>query len=149
MADSDSIDAGLLTFLGYRFKRVNDAIGADLRSQLEPLGLRISTFSVLVLISTNAGIRQSALASTLNIKRSNMVAIVEELENNGWIVRNQVPTDRRAMALDVTAAGKKLCDVALKAGVKHELQLFDCLSQEELKQLSAMLEKIELAKGSV
>lgn len=111
--------------------------------RLEPLGLRITTFSALLLIVHNPGLRQSALASALDIKTSNMVAIVDDLEAKGWIKRKPEPTDRRALALIATTAGKSTCKKAEALAFENEETLLNNLSDAELNTLSALLEKIE------
>ncbi len=137
------MDARLRRFLGFRLKRVFNLIRADLLEQLVPLGLHITTFSTLVVIVDHPGLRQSALADTLDIKTSNMVAIIDDLEQRGWITRQRVPEDRRAFALFVTESGQRVCEMAVALASEHESKLLTCLSEQELDSLMNMLEKIE------
>lgn len=136
-------DAALRRFLGYRLKRAYNTLRSDMLVRLEPLGLRITTFSSLLLVVENPGLRQSELACALDIKTSNMVAIIDDLENHKWIVRKPMPADRRALALYATAAGKTLCKKAERLTVKHENSLLNNLTDAELNTLSTLLEKIE------
>jgi len=140
-------DSALRRFTGYRMKRAYNTMRADLQARLEPLGLRITTYSTLVLVVDNPGLRQSALADTLEIKRSNMVLIVEDLEHRGWITRKQIPADRRAYAIYPTRSGKRICDKAIALDMEHEAALLNCLSSEELNRFTAVLEKIESFAG--
>lgn len=135
-------DAGLRRFLGYRLKRAYNIFRSDMLERLEPLGLRITTFSSLLLVVQNPGLRQSELASALDIKTSNMVAIIDDLENRKWIKRKPVPVDRRALALFATAAGKNICKRAELLTFEHEEKLLN-LTEAELNTLSILLEKIE------
>lgn len=139
----ESTDAALRRFLGYRLKRAYNIIRADMLLRLEPLGLRITTYSSLLLIVQNPGLRQSELASALDIKTSNMVAIIDDLEARKWINREPVPTDRRALALFATTAGKNICKKAEKVTFENEQTLFHNLTENEINTLSALLEKIE------
>ena len=138
-------DDTLRRFLGYRLKRAYSSLRADLLARLEPLGLRITTYSALVLIVDNPGLRQSELASALDIKRSNIVAILDDLDARGWGVRQRDPLDRRVFTLSATASGLKVCRRALAMDTKHESRLLACLSSRETERLSALLEKIELS----
>ncbi len=140
-------DQTLRRFVGYRLKRAYNTLRGDLLTRLEPLGLRITTYSALVLICDHPGLRQSAVANALDVKRSNMVVIVDDLERKGWISRQQVPTDRRAHALYPTLSGKRVCEKAIALDTKHESQLLKCLTADELKKLSMLLEKIELSSA--
>ena len=80
-------DGGLRQFTGYHLKRAYNVLRSDLSRTLEPLGLRITTYSTLILIVENPGIRQSELAAVLDIERPNMVVILDDLEQRGWINR--------------------------------------------------------------
>ncbi len=137
------VDKTLRRFLGYRLKRAYNTIRSELLGLLEPLGLRITTYSALVLIVDNPGLRQSVLAAALDIKRSNMVAIVDELETKGWVTRKEHPSDRRALALHVTKTGSRTCKRALAVCAEHESNLLESMNSDELIQLLTTLEKIE------
>lgn len=141
----ETTDAGLRRFLGYRLKRAYNTLRSDMLVRLEPLGLRITTFSSLLLVVQNAGLRQSELASALDIKTSNMVAIIDDLENRKWIKRKPVPTDRRAIALFATTAGKSVCKKAEALTFENEETLLKKLTSAELNTLSTLLHKIESA----
>lgn len=136
-------DAGLRRFLGYRLKRAYNILRSDMLVRLEPLGLRITTFSSLLLVVQNPGLRQSELASALDIKTSNMVAIIDDLESRQWIRRKPEPADRRAVALFATSAGKSICKKAELLTYENEETLLNQLTDAELNTLSNLLEKIE------
>lgn len=136
-------DATLRTFLGYHIKRAHNVIRADLKRTLEPFDLRIITYSALVLIVDNPGLRQSQLADALAIERPNLVVIIDELEQRELIVRERVPTDRRAHALKATLAGRRLCDKAVKADIAHEKALFSDLSDKDRKTVIEAMAIIE------
>ncbi|OED39731.1 hypothetical protein AB833_14015 [Chromatiales bacterium (ex Bugula neritina AB1)] len=141
------LDETLRRFLGYRLKRAFTSIRAEILQRLEPLGLRITTFSALVLIVDNPGLRQSELACALDIKRSNMVAIVDDLENKGLIKRKAMPTDRRAFALFATKAGQETYHQAVTVTSDYETQVAGSLSAGELNHLLSILDKIETSAG--
>lgn len=129
--------------MGYRLKRAYNTLRGDIRSQLNTLDLRITTYSTLVLIVDHPGLPQSALASTLDIKRSNMAVIVDELVQLGLITRKQAPVDRRVYALFPTQTGRRRCEKALAMNTAHEQRLLKQLSADDLHQLCQLLQKIE------
>lgn len=132
-------------FIGYRLKRTYSSIRGDLLQRLQPLDLHITTYSTLVLIVDNPGYRQSDLALALDIKRSNMVAIVDELEQRGWVRRKRAVGDRRAYALYATTSGGRVCQKALEINAKSEAELLACLNTQERRKLEFLLEKIRAA----
>lgn len=136
-------DAGLREFTGYFVKRTYSVMRADLAQALKPFGLRMVTFSVLVMIVDNPGLRQSQLAAALAIERPNLVVIIDELQRRKLVVRDRVPTDRRAYALHATKAGVELLEQARQANRDHEARVFGMLSDAEREGLVATLRKIE------
>ena len=140
-------DASLRQFVGYNMKRAFNTIHADLLKTLEPLGLRMITFSALALIVENPGLRQAKLADALAIERPNLVLVIDELEQKGWIRRVPDPHDRRAYALTVTADGERRCRKAIAVICEHEEHLLGSLGEHHREQLATWLQQIETAGG--
>ena len=132
-------DATLRQFLGYNMKRAYLQVQEDMAETLAPFGLRVGTFSALAVLIASPGISQTQLSNVLNIKRSGVVVVVDELERAGVIERTAVKGDRRSYALKVTSAGRKLWDKAEAAVQAHEARLFAGLSEDEKAQLHRLL----------
>lgn len=139
-------DATLRLHAGYTLKRAMNVMQADLARTLKPFGLRMITYSALVMIADNPGMRQAQLADALAIERPNLVVIIDGLENRELITRDIVPTDRRAYSLQVTLAGKRLYDKAFKAILAHEAEILSILSDQEREQMLAAMCLIEAAE---
>jgi DNA-binding MarR family transcriptional regulator len=136
-------DATLRRFSGYGMKRAFNGIQADLSATLQSFGLRMVTFSALVVIHDNPGLRQTRLAGVLAIERPNLVAILEDLERADLIARTRAETDRRAYELSVTAKGRTLCQQAMAAVVDHDRRMTRGLSADESATLQKLLRRIE------
>lgn len=128
--DAGASDALLQRFLGYRMKRAFNVVQSDLSETLRPFDLRMTSYTALVLIMDNPGLSQSQLSSIMDIERPNLVVLVDELEGRDLIVRDRVPTDRRTYAINVTLAGRRLCEKAMAAVQRHEKKIFQGLSPE-------------------
>lgn len=139
-------DATLRQFSGYAMKRAFNAIQADLNAALAPHGLRMLTFSALVIVVDNPGLRQSQLADALAIERPNLVLVVDELERAGLILRNPAPGDRRAYALTPTAAGRRLYAQAIASVTAHDARMTRALSDAEREALKSALIRVESAR---
>lgn len=136
-------DASLRQLVGYHMKRAFNVVQADLAQTLKPFDLRMITYSALVMIADNPGLRQSQLANAMDMERPNLVVIIDELERRGLIVRDRVPNDRRAYALKTTAQGKQLCRKAVDSVVAHEKQLLSAIDPDTRATLLAALKTIE------
>ncbi|MDQ6657480.1 MAG: MarR family transcriptional regulator [Actinomycetota bacterium] len=99
----------------------------------------------------DAELRLSGLAERLHIAPRSATEVVDALERKGLVVRTPSPTDRRAVALSMTAKG-----IALRAKLHQELaktqqlqadELFAVLSASELETLTLLLRRV--AAGSI
>lgn len=139
-------DATLRRFVGYHMKRAFNVVQDDLTKTLKPFDLRMVTYSALVLIVDNPGMRQSQLADAMEIERPNLVVIIDELERRELIVRDRVPTDRRAYALKATLAGRRLYDQAIAAVTAHEAKLMRNLDEDTIAAIVVAMKQIEKAR---
>lgn len=136
-------DDGLRGHVGYNMKRAFHMIQMDVNATLTPFGLRMVTFSALVVVLENPGLRQSQLAELLAIERPNLVVILDELEQAGLLTRDRAPDDRRAYALHVTARGLALAEEARLAVSEHDRRMTEGLSDADLELVIAALRRIE------
>lgn len=136
------LDAALRQLVGYTMKRTTNVMQADAARVLEPLGLRITTFSALSVICDTPDVTQSQLAASLNMERSNTVLIIDALEEAGLIGRHRVLSDRRSFALRATLAGMKRRRAAVAALEAHEDDMLADLSAQERATLVALLRRI-------
>lgn len=137
------LDRSLRQLVGYTMKRATNLMQADAARVLEPLGLRITTFSALSVICDTPDVTQSHLAASLNMERSNTVLIIDALEEAGLIGRHRVLTDRRSFALRATLAGTRRRRAAVTALQAHEDAMLAVLSAEERDTLVALLRRID------
>ena len=137
------LDRALRQLVGYTMKRATNLIMADAARVLDPLGLRITTFSALSVICDTPDVTQSQLAASLNMERSNTVLIIDALEQAGLIGRHRVLTDRRSFALRATLAGTRRRRAAVAALEAHEDAVLAPLSAEERATLVALLRRID------
>lgn len=142
---TEAIDSNLTSFTGYSIKRTLSIILADLTEVLKNYDLRAVSFSALLIIVAQPGLTQTQLAEALQIERSNLVTILDELSGRNLIIRAPVAHDRRRHALMPTSAGKKLAAAAHADVVAHEERLFGTLTATEHTELRRILTKFRRA----
>ncbi len=138
-SESGSTDMLLRQFVGYNMKCAYLHIQSNMTEVLAPLGLRIGTFSALAVVLSSPGISQSRLSRMLDMKRSRVVLVVDELEHAGLVQRTPVPHDRRAHALRATPAGKRLWKRAERVVSEQEALLFAGLDADQFRGLQDLL----------
>ncbi len=133
--------------IGYNLKRAYVIVQADFRASLGKDGLAPRVFSALSLVVQFPHTTQSALARMLDIERSGLVAIVDELEERGYLARTAVPGDRRVQALVPTTAGRHAyADIIAKVHA-HEERLFSGMTRSERQSLLDLLKKFRDLEG--
>lgn len=140
-AQTAEADRHLSDFIGYAMKRALSIVQADFAKTLAEYDLRAVSFSALSIIVGEPGLTQTQLADALQIERSNLVTIIDELAGRNLIIRAPVAQDRRRHALMPTTAGKQLAAAAQASVVDHERRLFACLTERERVELQRILRK--------
>lgn len=139
----DAIDSGYLeSLIGYNARRAALAVISVFMERMAVYDLRPVDFSVLSLVTHNAGITSRQLCSSLGIQPPNLVAMVNTLEKRGLIERMPHPRDGRAVGLHLTAIGKKLMRGAERTAAGLEAEVAARLSASEAKTLIRLLQKI-------
>ncbi|WP_246085101.1 MarR family winged helix-turn-helix transcriptional regulator [Rhizobium glycinendophyticum] len=106
--------------VGYRLRRAQLAVFQHFNEAFSSKGLRPTDFAVLLLLTHNEGAKQSEVAEALGIQRANFVAIVDGLENKGFIERRKSETDRRVQSLYMTPAGADYLQELMPIWEDHE-----------------------------
>ena len=96
----------LKKYPGYLLRRASASLIADLTERLEPLELRTSEASTLMLIKANSGVTPSQIGRALDIQRANMTPLIRRLEDRGLISRQ--PVNGRSQGLTLTPDGETL-----------------------------------------
>lgn len=136
-------DEAMRDFVGYSLKRAYMGAHRNATEALEPFDLRVRSFSALTLIVANPGIPPSRLAEILQIERSNLVVIIDELETRELISRSRDPQDRRRFALHATLCGRQLQEKAAAAKSARQEEIISRLSAGEYEMLKSLLRRIE------
>jgi len=139
----DSVDTRFLeSLIGYNARRASLAMIERFMERMAPYQLRVVDFSVLSLITHNAGITSRQLCASLGILPPNLVGIVGSLEKRELIERKPHPRDGRAMGLHLTPAGVKLMQAAERTAAELEDEVAGRLTPSEVKTLLRLLRKI-------
>jgi DNA-binding MarR family transcriptional regulator len=116
--------------LGYFIRRAQIWIFQDFIRTLAQIDISPAQFSVLVVISANAGLSQAELAATLGIERARLARLLHRLQARGLVQRLESSDDGRRHALQLTAQGRTLLTRAKALAARHERRLIEKLGAE-------------------
>jgi DNA-binding MarR family transcriptional regulator len=102
-----ALPASLTQWPGYVMKYVFEAWYTSYEQEIAQVGLSVSGFLVLVVLDDEGPDTQTRLAERLNIDRSAMVAVIDDLEEKGFVERRRSKGDRRTVPVHVTKLGSK------------------------------------------
>ncbi len=142
-AKDEPLDLGMLPgLLGYQLRRAQIAAFQHFAATVGQAGVTPGWFGLMVIVANNEGLSQTRLARALGIDGSTMVAMIDRLEENGWIRRQRSEVDRRSHALYLTEAGTELLARLTPLVAAHEAELAQGLSADDKQALLALLAKI-------
>ncbi|OZD04318.1 MarR family transcriptional regulator [Rhodococcus sp. 06-235-1A] len=138
-----SMEPGQSTNLSDSFMAVARRIRRSHMSALEPFGLNPSQSRALhVLAREPESMRLRDLAEHLRIVARSATDIVDSLEAAHLVTRQQDPSDRRAVLVELTETGRALLDRIDDARRQVSSEMFDCLEPTERVELNRLLSKI-------
>jgi len=118
----------------------------DLDRQLQrDAGLAHSHYGILVALSEAPchRLRMSDLAQLQRYSQSRLTHAIARLERDGYVVREQCPTDRRGQNAVLTPAGMKALEAAAPGHVAEvRAKVFDRLSDAQVAALRDVCENL-------
>jgi MarR family transcriptional regulator, lower aerobic nicotinate degradation pathway regulator len=127
---------------GILFARIARMSSQALGRSLDALGMSGHEFAILHRLEQGGSAHGRELSRTLRLHPSNLVALLDQLEVDGLIVRRRDPSDRRRQLIKLTSAGTKRLRRAEAAVAEAERELLSPLSGDERSELYAYLERV-------
>ncbi|HMN73519.1 MAG TPA: MarR family transcriptional regulator [Rhodoblastus sp.] len=134
--------------LGYVLRRAQVAVFNDFRRTFAGYDLSPTQYAVLSILAEHPGMRQGDVSAALGVKRTNFVAVLDELERRGLARRKAVAADRRSRALYLTPEGEKLAAEVRRLQDEHEVRLAALLPNGERDRLIDLLRRLTQGIGA-
>ncbi|MFC9763267.1 MarR family winged helix-turn-helix transcriptional regulator [Rhodococcus jostii] len=113
----------------------------DLEGVLAAEGLNLRTHWILGCLEEPGELSQKQLADVLGVDRSDMVRLLDDLEERGFVARTKNAKDRRKHVLSLTTAGRQVRERSDELVEKAFDQLYGNLSAKERRSLQRLVLK--------
>ncbi|MDP1541688.1 MAG: MarR family transcriptional regulator [Polycyclovorans sp.] len=138
-----AIDFGPLEdSVGYLLRRAQIVVFQRFFELFAKEEVRPAQYSVLTVIQHNPGLSQTQLADALGIKKTNLVAMIDELEERSLARRMPTENDRRSRALFLTPKGHALMSRLHRLDGLIDQRLTQTLSAGERRQFCEALRRV-------
>lgn len=127
-----------------KFSRAFFTIQNALSRNLIKNKLTLSQFGVLEVIFHLGPLNQKVISEKLLSSSSNLVTVIDNLENNGLVKRERSAEDRRNFIVHLTDKGKKVIEDIFPKHLNIISQSFNKLTEREIETLGKLSKKLGL-----
>ncbi len=126
-------DAGvdLGTSMGYALKEVSAALRTAMEEVLRPLGMNVTRYACLELLAQRPGMSSAELARRAFVTRQSMNALLQALEQEGYVSRPSEAPVGKVLPTTLTDAGRRSLQQATVAVRSVELAMLTGLTPDE------------------
>jgi DNA-binding MarR family transcriptional regulator len=120
-------------------------IEAEIRTRLRAeFGITLPRFDLMAQLDRHPeGLRMGELSKRLMVTGGNVTGITDQLEQEGLVVREAVPDDRRAYSVRLTPAGRRAFTRMASVHEGWITELMDGLNGQEKATLIALMSKMK------
>jgi DNA-binding MarR family transcriptional regulator len=143
---TNCLPAELVESPGFLLARLGIGLKMRTMEEFERSGFSAYHYAILALLEEGARTAQSTIADALQYDPSQLVALLDGLEERELVERRRDPNDRRRHLVSLTPAGRKQLAAFRKLVRKVEDEFLGALDEEERAQLHDLLLRIAVQR---
>ena len=132
----------LVSSTAFLLKRLGFAAKGHAMDAYADTGMSPYHHAILLTLDSGPLATQGVIAETLGYDKGQLVGLLDELEEGGFVERRRDPADRRRHVVRLTPAGKTALGRLRKLSARLDDELLAPLSDAEREQLHAALLKL-------
>lgn len=138
-------DGDIRDLFSYNLQRLAGLSSRIAQIAIKPeFGLGSHDWRALAVLDYLGAAPLQVLAQRAGVQKSQMSRTVTALEDQGYILRQDNPRDRRSPSLALTEKGRNVTQKILAASQQRNEEMLANLSEEERFQLMALIEKVAI-----
>ena len=110
--------------------------------KLKNIDLTPEQFLLIDLLWNQGSLSQQQLADTMQKDKNSITKLIDAIEQKGYVVRKQNPTDRRSNTIVLTDKAHDLKLEAKSVGISLLDKMIDGISEEDIKSFIDIMRKI-------
>ena len=126
--------------------RAEATLTRRLAADLDRIGVSATGFAMLVLLTSAGGeLELRAIRRRLAASKATATEVLDTLEGRGFVSRSRLESDRRAVSVALSDAGRNLVTYAFPAHAERVREVFGGLDETEKRQLAEICRKLDRA----
>jgi MarR family transcriptional regulator for hemolysin len=109
---------------------------------VERRGLTRAKWTLIAVVSARPGATQRTIAEVLEVREITAGRLIDRLCMEGYLKRQENPSDRRAYCVYPTAAAQAVLQKLDEVAKIHEAELFAGFDDSDLQKLEALLDEV-------
>ena len=130
-------------FVPYLIYRITNQLNRGLRERLKRSGINIARWRVLAVLKDNDQMNIGQIVERTLIEQPTVSRIVDQLEREGFALREISAEDSRFVQVTLTKLGEKAFKEIYPTATEHQEQALQGFSKQEIKNLIGYLERIQ------
>jgi DNA-binding MarR family transcriptional regulator len=131
--------------LWLRILTCSNLIEARIRHNLRrDFGCTLPRFDLLAQLDRSEALKMSELSQRLMVTGGNVTGLADQLQDEGWLLREAVEHDRRATRLRLTDAGRERFNTMARTHEAWVIELLGTLTRDEQRLLHGLLGTLKL-----
>jgi MarR family transcriptional regulator for hemolysin len=128
--------------IGYWLTMTTQAYHRAVSDELLPHGITYRQSMVLGWLALEGELSQTELANKMMVEPPTLVGILDRMERDGWISRNNCPSDRRKNLIRANPAAEPVWGKIVECAMRVRERATQGLSERQLATLKKLLRRV-------